>query len=37
MLDLLFTVTGEPDMARLEARLRDSYAEVAGLFPTLVQ
>jgi glutamate-ammonia-ligase adenylyltransferase len=37
MLDLLFTVTGEPDLARLEARLRDTYVEVAGLFSALIQ
>ncbi len=37
MLELLFTVTGEPDLARLEARLRDTYVEVASLFGALVQ
>jgi len=36
LIDVLLHVTGEPDLARLEARLRDSYAEVAGLFPKLV-
>ncbi len=32
LVDLLLHVTGEPDLARLEARLRASYAEVAELF-----
>ncbi|MGO9808516.1 MAG: bifunctional [glutamine synthetase] adenylyltransferase/[glutamine synthetase]-adenylyl-L-tyrosine phosphorylase, partial [Rhodomicrobium sp.] len=33
---LLLTTTGEPDIERLEARLRESYAATAHLFATLV-
>jgi glutamate-ammonia-ligase adenylyltransferase len=33
---LLVQATGEPDIARLEARLREAYAETAQLFAALV-
>ncbi len=36
LVDLLLHVTGEPDLARLEARLRKAYAETARLFAKLV-
>ncbi len=36
LIGLLLHTTGEPDLARLESRLRETYAEVAGLFVKLV-
>ncbi len=36
LLDLLLETVGEPDIARIEARLTESYSEVAHLFGTLV-
>ncbi|MFZ1110352.1 MAG: bifunctional [glutamine synthetase] adenylyltransferase/[glutamine synthetase]-adenylyl-L-tyrosine phosphorylase [Rhodomicrobium sp.] len=36
LIDLLLHATGEPDLARLEARLRDNYAEVSQLFAKLI-
>jgi [glutamine synthetase] adenylyltransferase / [glutamine synthetase]-adenylyl-L-tyrosine phosphorylase len=36
LIDLLLHATGEPDLARLEARLRDNYAEVSALFAKLI-
>lgn len=36
LIALLLHTTGEPDLARLESRLREAYAEVAGLFMKLV-
>ncbi|HZV20086.1 MAG TPA: DUF294 nucleotidyltransferase-like domain-containing protein, partial [Hyphomicrobiales bacterium] len=36
LISLLLRTTGEPDIARLEARLNDSYAEVAQLFAAIV-
>ncbi len=36
LVDLLLHATGEPDLSRLEARLRETYAEVALLFSKLV-
>ncbi|HXW22700.1 MAG TPA: bifunctional [glutamine synthetase] adenylyltransferase/[glutamine synthetase]-adenylyl-L-tyrosine phosphorylase, partial [Rhodomicrobium sp.] len=36
LIDLLLHTTGEPDLSRLEARLRETYAEVAHLFSKLV-
>ena len=36
LIGLLLHVTGEPGLARLEARLRDSYSGVARLFSKLV-
>jgi [glutamine synthetase] adenylyltransferase / [glutamine synthetase]-adenylyl-L-tyrosine phosphorylase len=36
LIDLLLETTGEPDIARLEARLSETYSEVAHLFATLV-
>ncbi len=36
LVELLLHTTGEPDLPRLEARLRETYAEVAGLFTKLV-
>ncbi|MBT3071291.1 bifunctional [glutamine synthetase] adenylyltransferase/[glutamine synthetase]-adenylyl-L-tyrosine phosphorylase [Rhodomicrobium sp. Az07] len=37
LVEVLLHVTGEPDIARLEGRLRDTYAEVAALFSRLVR
>ncbi|MGA9267122.1 MAG: bifunctional [glutamine synthetase] adenylyltransferase/[glutamine synthetase]-adenylyl-L-tyrosine phosphorylase, partial [Rhodomicrobium sp.] len=36
LIDLLLHTTGEPELSRLEARLRETYAEVARLFSKLV-
>jgi [glutamine synthetase] adenylyltransferase / [glutamine synthetase]-adenylyl-L-tyrosine phosphorylase len=36
LVDLLLHTSGEPDSTRLEARLRETYAEVARLFSKLV-
>ncbi len=36
LIDLLLHATGEPDLSRLEARLREAYAEVARLFAKLI-
>ena len=36
LIDLLLHTTGEPELGRLEARLRETYAEVARLFSKLV-
>ena len=36
LIDLLLHTTGEPDLSRLEARLRETYAEVAHLFSKLI-
>jgi glutamate-ammonia-ligase adenylyltransferase len=36
LIGLLLQTTGEPDIARLESRLRDAYASTARLFDTLV-
>jgi glutamate-ammonia-ligase adenylyltransferase len=36
LIDLLLHTTGEPDLSQLEARLRETYAEVAHLFSKLV-
>jgi len=36
LIDLLLHTTGEPDLILLEARLRETYAEVARLFSKLV-
>jgi len=36
LIDLLLHTTGEPDLSRLEARLRETYAEVARLFSKLI-
>ncbi len=36
LIELLLHATGEPDLARLEARLREAYAEVSRLFSELI-
>jgi [glutamine synthetase] adenylyltransferase / [glutamine synthetase]-adenylyl-L-tyrosine phosphorylase len=36
LIGLLLQTTGEPDIGRLEARLRESYAETARLFDALI-
>jgi glutamate-ammonia-ligase adenylyltransferase len=36
LIELLLHATGEPDLARLEARLREAYAEVSRLFSKLI-
>ncbi len=36
LIGLLLHATGEPDLARLESRLRETYADVASLFTKLV-
>jgi [glutamine synthetase] adenylyltransferase / [glutamine synthetase]-adenylyl-L-tyrosine phosphorylase len=36
LIDLLLKTTGEPDIARLEARLKETYAGVARVFAALV-
>ena len=36
LIALLLHATGEPDLGRLEARLRETYAEVARLFSKLI-
>jgi glutamate-ammonia-ligase adenylyltransferase len=36
LIDLLLHATGEPELSRLEARLRETYSEVARLFSKLV-
>lgn len=36
LIDLLLNATGEPNLSQLEARLRETYAEVASLFSKLV-
>ncbi len=36
LVALLLHATGEPDLERLEARLRETYSEVARLFSKLI-
>ncbi len=36
LIHLLLHVTGEPDLPQLEARLRETYADVARLFAALI-
>jgi glutamate-ammonia-ligase adenylyltransferase len=36
LIGLLLQTTGEPDIARLEARLREAYSGTAQLFDALV-